>query len=599
MSSGAGPQGDDRKPKLVKNFNEFLSFAAMNRSRISDRLNNKRITSSLDSTGSTVTITTGSSITVDDDSTETIEYDELKPKPLIKLTKSSFDDSDSSSVGVADSFTAVSRSSDNSSFIVDDSSVSVSPVHQPLQEIDISNGEEDEESEKLQFQQQQTQDGSSPDDSQEYFPMTTSMTRELRLELENLDRHVFGTDFHSQQRFYTLGGCIDLDTPPESVDSIKAFTQTEPISYRKLNQNGSGDAMEIQSVDEICDLKELSSTDVVRYREKKRPISDIDIDSKRVSTSSANADIFVWENPLHQVESPLSTGGGELSLCRPLTTMIERSATTPDEHPELEYDGEIIVETGAGKKSVTPIRLIRRTGDHSNSTSNRNSMVLLDSDSDDSPEKPPVVGFRFHPNNPFYEENFSGPIRIPAKMATASPFEGTLDIPQTTNIAGSCNSFEEASEASKVDLAIQQPSVNVPTNVAVPENADSIKVAGVLPPPHEFGGGNPFLMFLCLTILLQHRDYIMKTGMDYNEMAMHFDKMVRKHNVVRVLNQARQMYAEYRRMYMQQQQQRSNGGSASMSSSMYGNLGGDATKMVSNGTVQPRRNTTSGLTFIT
>lgn len=599
MSSGAGPQGDDRKPKLVKNFNEFLSFAAMNRSRISDRLNNKRITSSLDSTGSTVTITTGSSITVDDDSTETIEYDELKPKPLIKLTKSSFDDSDSSSVGVADSFTAVSRSSDNSSFIVDDSSVSVSPVHQPLQEIDISNGEEDEESEKLQFQQQQTQDGSSPDDSQEYFPMTTSMTRELRLELENLDRHVFGTDFHSQQRFYTLGGCIDLDTPPESVDSIKAFTQTEPISYRKLNQNGSGDAMEIQSVDEICDLKELSSTDVVRYREKKRPISDIDIDSKRVSTSSANADIFVWENPLHQVESPLSTGGGELSLCRPLTTMIERSATTPDEHPELEYDGEIIVETGAGKKSVTPIRLIRRTGDHSNSTSNRNSMVLLDSDSDDSPEKPPVVGFRFHPNNPFYEENFSGPIRIPAKMATASPFEGTLDIPQTTNIAGSCNSFEEASEASKVDLAIQQPSVNVPTNVAVPENADSIKVAGVLPPPHEFGGGNPFLMFLCLTILLQHRDYIMKTGMDYNEMAMHFDKMVRKHNVVRVLNQARQMYAEYRRMYMQQQQQRINGGSASMSSSMYGNLGGDATKMVSNGTVQPRRNTTSGLTFIT
>lgn len=33
--------------------------------------------------------------------------------------------------------------------------------------------------------------------------------------------------------------------------------------------------------------------------------------------------------------------------------------------------------------------------------------------------------------------------------------------------------------------------------------------------------------------------------MDYNEMAMHFDKMVRKHNVNRVLNQARRMYAEY------------------------------------------------------
>lgn len=67
----------------------------------------------------------------------------------------------------------------------------------------------------------------------------------------------------------------------------------------------------------------------------------------------------------------------------------------------------------------------------------------------------------------------------------------------------------------------------------------------LLPPPNEFGGGNPFLMFLCITVLLQHRDHIMTKGMDYNEMAMHFDKMVRKHNVIRVLNQARQMYARY------------------------------------------------------
>lgn len=66
-----------------------------------------------------------------------------------------------------------------------------------------------------------------------------------------------------------------------------------------------------------------------------------------------------------------------------------------------------------------------------------------------------------------------------------------------------------------------------------------------LPAPHEFGGGNPFLMFLCLTLLLQHRNYVMKSAMDYNEIAMHFDKMVRKHNVVRVLNQARRMYADY------------------------------------------------------
>lgn len=37
----------------------------------------------------------------------------------------------------------------------------------------------------------------------------------------------------------------------------------------------------------------------------------------------------------------------------------------------------------------------------------------------------------------------------------------------------------------------------------------------------------------------------MKTGMDYNEMAMHFDKMVRKHNVMRTLTMARSRYGQY------------------------------------------------------
>lgn len=72
-----------------------------------------------------------------------------------------------------------------------------------------------------------------------------------------------------------------------------------------------------------------------------------------------------------------------------------------------------------------------------------------------------------------------------------------------------------------------------------------IKCSNLLPPPNIFGGGNPFLMFLCITVLLQHREVIIRNNMDYNEMAMHFDKMVRKHNVNRVLNQARQMYAGY------------------------------------------------------
>lgn len=99
----------------------------------------------------------------------------------------------------------------------------------------------------------------------------------------------------------------------------------------------------------------------------------------------------------------------------------------------------------------------------------------------------------------------------------------THEIQTTVTIEKSLisNAYEEVAEAAK------------PSSV------------GTLPAPSEFGGGNPFLMFLCITVLLQHRDHIISTGMDYNEMAMHFDKMVRKHNVTKVLNQARQMYKDY------------------------------------------------------
>lgn len=81
------------------------------------------------------------------------------------------------------------------------------------------------------------------------------------------------------------------------------------------------------------------------------------------------------------------------------------------------------------------------------------------------------------------------------------------------------------------------------------ENINIKRANSLLPPPHEFGGGNPFLMFLCITLLLQHRNYVIENQMDYNEMAMHFDKMVRKHNVIRVLDQARSMFANYMKLH--------------------------------------------------
>lgn len=36
-----------------------------------------------------------------------------------------------------------------------------------------------------------------------------------------------------------------------------------------------------------------------------------------------------------------------------------------------------------------------------------------------------------------------------------------------------------------------------------------------LPPPALFGDGNPFLMFMCIACVLQHRDYIIEQQLDY------------------------------------------------------------------------------------
>ena len=100
------------------------------------------------------------------------------------------------------------------------------------------------------------------------------------------------------------------------------------------------------------------------------------------------------------------------------------------------------------------------------------------------------------------------------------------DVAEETMILNSC---EEVTEHPSIDF--------VKVHEKLPK----------LPPPHEFGDGNPFLMFLCLTLLMQERDHIIQSGKDYNELAMHFDKMVRQHDVYKVLHQAQSLYAVYLR----------------------------------------------------
>lgn len=436
QSDNADDKKATKSQKVVMNFNEFLNFATINKNRLSDKLNTNRPSHSTN--------------------------DEIAP--LIKLTKTSLGDSDPKSAEGSSDFT-----------------------------------EYETEKASLQLQLNNrighaiTLDGSSPDDSQEYFPMTTSMTRELRLELESLDRHVFGNDFTLRKQIHLT----DCDTP-ESGDSLigKLPTNYTEISYTKFHQS-STDVCDEERPNEIsrCPSDKNLNGVVSRVHNQHE-----DNSSKRISSCSANADIFIWENPLHQCSSLTNVGDNEQKA---VTCEQDPCAMTPDEQIDIEYDGEIET-TVSGKKSVTPIRLLRKNGTgistqiKNNGSSKRNSIVY-NNDSDS-------------------ENSWNDQIKSDGKTSNL------LEEPRQDSSTQLSTSVEEASEANIIALS---------------------KVAGSLPPPTEFGGGNPFLMFLCLTLLLQHRNYVMKSSMDYNEMAMHFDKMVRKHNVTRVLNQARRMYADY------------------------------------------------------
>ncbi|XP_034231550.1 uncharacterized protein LOC117639767 [Thrips palmi] len=270
-----------------------------------------------------------------------------------------------------------------------------------------------------------TSEDSSPDDS-EYFPMTTSMTQELRIELDSLDRHVFG----SNPRKNLLS-----DDTEDTESACSGSTHLDTESDASLNH---------------------------RKEELKVP----------TRSNYGTDDVFIWENP------------------------IKSSPITPDEQVDLDQDNE------------WPHSLKLSSPNHFHRTP-KESMGTEETHTDIH-QTGAASSSAAHQQKSFVDENCS---IDPAVMVTSN-----------TNC-------EEA-----IDLSSARP---LPTG----------NYSTRLPPPAVFGGGNPFLMFLCLTVLRQHREFIMRNNMDYNEVAMHFDKMVRKHDVTRVLNQARLMYAAYLKQY--------------------------------------------------
>ena len=64
--------------------------------------------------------------------------------------------------------------------------------------------------------------------------------------------------------------------------------------------------------------------------------------------------------------------------------------------------------------------------------------------------------------------------------------------------------------------------------------------------PLCFEDDNLFLLFICVSLLLAHRSFLLKqTNLDEQEISMHFDRYRRRHNAERILLYARALYAQY------------------------------------------------------
>lgn len=138
----------------------------------------------------------------------------------------------------------------------------------------------------------------------------------------------------------------------------------------------------------------------------------------------------------------------------------------------------------------------------------------------------------------------------PTRVARAASSSNQTSEGYVSEEGGTGTSSREAStETLDSGVVSSNPLSQTCEATAVPSHAASKNASKPrLPPPQDLGGGNPFMMFLCLTLLIQHRDVIMRSNMDYNELAMHFDKMVRRHHLQKVLQQTRALFAEYLRL---------------------------------------------------
>ncbi|CAL8080173.1 unnamed protein product [Calicophoron daubneyi] len=131
---------------------------------------------------------------------------------------------------------------------------------------------------------------------------------------------------------------------------------------------------------------------------------------------------------------------------------------------------------------------------------------------------------------------------LPSMLSCDIPFESDLEIKRSN-----LSSPEEISLTDQT-RPIDQPRSQLPSKHSFSSETHLIHLrdsVARLPPPDQLGQGNPFLLFLCLSLMLEYRDTILLTVTEPSDMISFYQRKSKHHCMMRILNRARTLFTRY------------------------------------------------------
>jgi len=270
--------------------------------------------------------------------------------------------------------------------------------------------------------------------------------------------------------------------------------------------------------------------------------------------ATADTKVELWEVRFSPVRSPST-----MELAKPCETpygkvrAIRKQTLDRTKSTDSEARSRIQSETAVPKRrhsikqfeksqSLANVNVRRKISNNDSIEEESDGNTRRKPTKEGSPEKTPILGKKLTNLKDFYDLTGEKVPTVPKKKESAKKAEKKASGEQSTSGLAPGSVPSPCAE-----VAPDSPDGDDPFDwVGYSQAGHQLSVyCNRLPPPPQFGGGNPFLMFLCLACLLEHRDYIMRSQLDYQDIAMYFDKLVRAHDVDRVLGHARRLFAEY------------------------------------------------------